>query len=90
MVMQGLLAAADSPCPMPVSWSFGKMDRSGPLTRPRVRSHSDDEGAEEWRGWSHVAARSSPGMTPDGLYVRPNDQFCLGPDGLVTGYGLIR
>lgn len=26
---------------------------------------------------------------PDGLYVRPNDQFCLGPDGLVTGYGLI-
>jgi hypothetical protein len=26
---------------------------------------------------------------PGGLYVRPNDQFCLGPDGLVTGYGLI-
>jgi hypothetical protein len=26
---------------------------------------------------------------PDGVYVRPNDQFCLGPDGLVTGYGLI-
>ena len=25
---------------------------------------------------------------PDGVYVRPNDQFCLGPDGLVTGYGL--
>jgi hypothetical protein len=22
------------------------------------------------------------------MYVRPNDQFCLGPDGLVTGYGL--
>lgn len=27
---------------------------------------------------------------PDGLYTRPGDQFCLGPDGLVTGYGLIR
>jgi hypothetical protein len=26
---------------------------------------------------------------PNGLYVRPNDQLCLGPDGLVTGYGLI-
>ena len=26
---------------------------------------------------------------PNGVYVRPNDQFCLGPDGLVTGYGLI-
>jgi hypothetical protein len=26
---------------------------------------------------------------PDGVYVRPNDQFCLGSDGLVTGYGLI-
>ena len=26
---------------------------------------------------------------PDGVYVRPNDQFCLGPDGLVSGYGLI-
>lgn len=26
---------------------------------------------------------------PDGVYVRPNDQFCLGPDGLVTGYGPI-
>lgn len=36
----------------------------------------------------------SPGFSaphdPDGKYVRPNDQFCLGPDGLVTGYGLIR
>ena len=27
---------------------------------------------------------------PGGLYVLPNDQFCLDPDGLVTGYGLIR
>ena len=27
---------------------------------------------------------------PNGVYVRPNDQFCLGPDGLVAGYGLIR
>jgi hypothetical protein len=26
---------------------------------------------------------------PNGVYVRPNDQFCLGPDGRVTGYGLI-
>jgi hypothetical protein len=26
---------------------------------------------------------------PDGVYDRPGDQFCLGPDGLVTGYGLI-
>jgi hypothetical protein len=26
---------------------------------------------------------------PSGVYERPNDQFCLGPDGLVTGYGLI-
>lgn len=26
---------------------------------------------------------------PNGVYERPNDQFCLGPDGLVTGYGLI-
>lgn len=26
---------------------------------------------------------------PDGVYDRPNDRFCLGPDGLVTGYGLI-
>ena len=26
---------------------------------------------------------------PDGVYDRtPNDYFCLGPDGLVTGYGL--
>jgi hypothetical protein len=29
-------------------------------------------------------APNDPGRT----YVRPNDQFCLGPDGLVTGYGL--
>lgn len=28
---------------------------------------------------------------PDGVYDRaPNDYFCLGPDGLVTGYGLNR
>jgi hypothetical protein len=27
---------------------------------------------------------------PDGLYTRPNDLFCLGPDGLVTGYGIIK
>ncbi len=26
---------------------------------------------------------------PDGLYDRPNDKFCLGPDGRVAGYGLI-
>ena len=26
---------------------------------------------------------------PDGVYDRPNDQFCLGPDGQVNGYGLI-
>ena len=26
---------------------------------------------------------------PNGIYIRPNDQFCLGPDGRVTGYGLI-
>jgi hypothetical protein len=25
---------------------------------------------------------------PDGVYDRPGDIFCLGPDGLVTGYGL--
>jgi hypothetical protein len=27
---------------------------------------------------------------PDGVYTRPNDRFCLGPDGLVTGYGIIK
>lgn len=27
---------------------------------------------------------------PDGVYDRPGDEFCLGPDGLVTGYGLSR
>lgn len=26
---------------------------------------------------------------PDGVYDRPNDQFCLGSDGRVNGYGLI-
>jgi len=26
---------------------------------------------------------------PSGVFERPNDQFCLGPDGLVTGYGLV-
>jgi hypothetical protein len=35
----------------------------------------------------------APGFTaphdPDGVYDRPNDQFCLGSDGRVNGYGLI-
>jgi hypothetical protein len=56
-------------------------------------SRGRDEGAtvvtEDGLRLTKAAGFTAPD-DPDGLYTRPGDQFCLGPDGLVTGYGLIK